>query len=44
MYHFLTFSDLGHCNLFIKGILHRDVNDGNILRYLKPVQCPALDM
>ena len=42
--HFLlTFSDLGHYNLFIKGILHRDISVGNILRYSEPVQRPALD-
>ena len=39
----LKFADLGHYNLFDKGILHRDVSSGNIMRYLKPIERPALD-
>jgi hypothetical protein len=38
----LTFADLGHYNLFNKGILHRDVSSGNVLRYTEPIQRPAL--
>ncbi|KAF8487917.1 hypothetical protein F5888DRAFT_1409101 [Russula emetica] len=34
---------IGHYNLFDKGILHRDISSGNILRYSKPVWRPALD-
>jgi hypothetical protein len=42
--HFLiTFADLGHYNLFDKGILHRDISSGNVLRYSEPIQRPALD-
>jgi hypothetical protein len=40
---FLTFSDLGHYNLFDKGILHRDISAGNILRFSEPIRRPALD-
>ena len=46
MPHFLlTFADLGHWhyNLFDKGILHRDISLGNVLHYLEPIWCPALD-
>ena len=39
----LKFADLGHYNLFDKGILHRDVSSGNVMRYLKPIERPALD-
>ncbi|KAF8491070.1 hypothetical protein F5888DRAFT_1620354 [Russula emetica] len=39
----LTFADLGHYNLFDKGILHRDISSGNILRNSVPVRRPALD-
>jgi hypothetical protein len=39
----LTFADLGHYNLFIQGILHRDVSVGNILRHSWAVRRPALD-
>jgi hypothetical protein len=41
--HFLlTFADLGHYNLFDKGILHRDISSGNVLRYSEPIRRPAL--
>jgi hypothetical protein len=40
----LTITDLGHCNLFINGILHRDVSVGNILRYSEPISRPPLKM
>jgi hypothetical protein len=40
----LMLFDLGHCNLFIKGVLHQDVSGGNILHYSQPVHRPALDM
>ncbi|KAF8498071.1 hypothetical protein F5888DRAFT_1571100, partial [Russula emetica] len=33
----------GHYNLFDKGILHRDISSGNVLRYSVPVRRPALD-
>jgi len=39
----LTFANLGHYNLFDKGVLHRDVSPGNVLRYSVPVQRPALN-
>jgi hypothetical protein len=39
----LTFADLGHYNLFDKGILHRDISSGNVLRYSEPIQRPASD-
>jgi hypothetical protein len=39
----LTFSNLGHYNLFDKGVLHRDVSSGNVLRFLEPIRRPALD-
>jgi hypothetical protein len=42
-YSLLTFADLGHYNLFEKGILHRDVSPDTVMRYWKPVRCPALD-
>ena len=43
--HFLlTFADLGHYNLFSKGILHRDISSGNVIRYSKPIERPALDV
>lgn len=38
----LTNNNLGHCNLFINGILHRDISVGNILRYSELVLCPPL--
>ena len=42
--HFLlTFSDLGHYNLFAKGVLHRDISVANILRYSEPIRRSALD-
>ncbi|KAF8491035.1 hypothetical protein F5888DRAFT_1077830 [Russula emetica] len=34
---------IGHYNLFDKGILHRDISSGNILRNSVPVRRPALD-
>jgi hypothetical protein len=36
--------DLGHYNLFDKarGILHRDISSGNVLRYSEPIWRPAL--
>ena len=37
------FAILGHYNLFNKGVLHRDVSLGNVLRYSDPVWHPALD-
>lgn len=40
---FLIFFDIGHYILFDKGILHRDVSTGNILRCSKPIMRPALD-
>ena len=39
----LAFADLGHYNLFKGGVLHRDISSGNIIRYPKPVERPALD-
>ena len=39
----LMFADLGHYNLFEKGILHRDISSGNVLRYSEPIRRPALD-
>ncbi|KAF8491086.1 hypothetical protein F5888DRAFT_1620330 [Russula emetica] len=39
----LTFSDIGHYNLFDRGILHRDISSGNVLRYSEPVRRSALD-
>jgi hypothetical protein len=39
----LTFADLGHYNLFDKGILHRDIGSGTVLRYSEPIKRPALD-
>ena len=38
-----TFVDIGHFNLFTNGVLHRDVSQGNILRYSQPVPRDALD-
>ncbi|KAH9996880.1 hypothetical protein BJV77DRAFT_941948, partial [Russula vinacea] len=35
---------LGHYTLFSRGILHRDVSVGNILRYSQAVQRPALEI
>ena len=40
----LTFSGLGHYNLFSKGILHRDISSGNVLRYAEPIERPALQV
>ena len=37
------FSNLGHYNLFDKGVLHRDISSGNIIRYLAPIERPTLD-
>ncbi|KAF8486617.1 hypothetical protein F5888DRAFT_1761519, partial [Russula emetica] len=34
---------IGHYNLFDKGVLHRDISSGNVLRYSVPVRRPALD-
>jgi hypothetical protein len=39
----LMFVNLGHYNLFDKGVLHRNVSPGNVLRYSVPVQRPALN-
>jgi hypothetical protein len=39
----LTFNYLGHYNLFAKGILHRDISSGNVMRYSEPIERPALD-
>ena len=39
----LTLSNLGHYNLFDKGVLHWDISTGNILHYSEPVKRPALD-
>ncbi len=39
----LTFVNLGHYNLFDKGILHRDISAANILHYSEPIRRPALD-
>jgi hypothetical protein len=39
----LMFAGLGHYNLFDKGVLHRDVSSGNVIRYLEPIKRPALD-
>ena len=42
--HFLLMvSDLGHYNLFDKGILHRDISAGNVMRYPEPIERPPLD-
>ena len=38
----LTLADLGHYNLFEKGVLHRDISSGNVLRYSVPIERPAL--
>jgi hypothetical protein len=38
----LTLLPLGHYNLFIGGVLHRDVSCGNILRLQEPIKrCPG---
>ncbi len=29
--------------MFKKGILHRDISSGNVLRYAEPIQRPPLD-
>jgi hypothetical protein len=42
-YFLLTFADLGHHNLFDKGVLHRDISSGNVIRYSEPIWRPALD-
>lgn len=42
--YFNYLADLGHYTLFSRGILHRDVSVGNILRYSQAVQRPALEM
>ncbi|KAF8491081.1 hypothetical protein F5888DRAFT_1078011 [Russula emetica] len=34
---------IGHYNLFDKGVLHRDISSGNVLRHSVPVRRPALD-
>ena len=39
----LMFADLGHINLFYKGILHWDISSRNILCYSEPIKRPALD-
>ena len=36
--------DLGHCNLFLGGVLHRDISSGNVLRHTEPIERPALEM
>jgi len=41
--HTLSIMDLGHCNLFLGGVLHRDISSGNILRYMELVKRPALE-
>jgi hypothetical protein len=40
--HTLLIIDLGHCNLFLGGVLHRDISSGNVLRYVELVKRPAL--
>ena len=40
--HTLLIIDLGHCNLFLGGVLHRDISSGNVLRHAEPVKRPAL--
>jgi len=40
--HTLLIIDLGHCNLFLGGVLHRDISSGNILHHEEPVQRRAL--
>ena len=39
----LTFSNLGHYNLFDNGVLHRDISSGNIMRYSVPIERPTLN-
>jgi len=39
---FTHICNLGHYNLFKSGVLHRDISVGNVLRYLKPLECEAL--
>ena len=39
----LTLANLGHYNLFNKGILHRNISSGSILCYSDPIERPALD-
>jgi hypothetical protein len=41
--HTLLIIDLGHCNLFLGGVLHRDTSHGNVLRHAEPVKRPALE-
>jgi hypothetical protein len=41
--HTLLIIDLGRCNLFLGGVLHRDISSGKVLRYAEPVKCPALE-
>jgi hypothetical protein len=36
--HTLLIVDLGHCNLFFGGVLHRDISSGNVLRHVEPVE------
>jgi len=39
-----TFTLVGHCGLFLGGILHRDISSGNILRNVQPINRPALEL
>jgi hypothetical protein len=41
--HTLLIMDLGHCDLFFGGVLHRDISSGNVLRHAEPVKRPALE-
>ena len=39
----LLTSNLGHYNLFDRGVLHRDISSGNIMRHSVPIERPTLN-